>query len=293
MVVACFVLIISVFRLLEIQQRLEVRFSLRNLAMVVFCLACFINFSFSIFQIVFPFGWHCSIDLLVRFSNSKFFFQFCELYFRCCLVVFFFCLRPITLMKSNFGGNSSSLLNFKRFLPKVVQLHGYFFTCDVTQFPYSTAISKVKLASHEENKLLTREKILTPLLSNFMVFEYFFNISVNFFYYGIIFVITAYFWQNNIIKAIADSFLPRLRCPPYVQTVPKGKCQCPDFRAFARVWCFHVQTFLRSCTDFRAFTNSSFNRSVTSFIHIQKFAAIILAAKVELICKILQILVVD
>ena len=63
---------------------------------------------------------------------------------------------------------------------------------------------------------------------------------------------------------------------PYVQTVPDGKClcpdrprrkvpmsrlsrvhqtfvlSCPDFRAFTRLSCVHVQTFVRS-PDFRAF----------------------------------------
>ena len=38
----------------------------------------------------------------------------------------------------------------------------------------------------------------------------------------------------------------------YVQTVPDGSCLCPDFRAFARLSCVHVQTFVRS-PDFRAF----------------------------------------
>ena len=38
----------------------------------------------------------------------------------------------------------------------------------------------------------------------------------------------------------------------YVQTVPDGKCLCPDFRAFTRPSCVHVQTFVRS-PDFRAF----------------------------------------
>ena len=58
--------------------------------------------------------------------------------------------------------------------------------------------------------------------------------------------------------------LPRLRCQTetsmsrpsqtestYVQTVPDGSCLCPDFRAFARLSCVYVQTFVRS-PDFRS-----------------------------------------
>ena len=78
--------------------------------------------------------------------------------------------------------------------------------------------------------------------------------------------------------------LPRLRSQTesrYVQTVPDGKClcpdrprrkvpmsrlscvhqtsvrSCPDFRAFTRLSCVHVQTFVRSCPDFRAFDRLS------------------------------------
>ena len=90
----------------------------------------------------------------------------------------------------------------------------------------------------------------------------------------------------------------------YVQTVPDGKCLCPDFRAFmsrlsfvhqtvarsfpefrafTRLSCVHVQTFVRS-PDFRAFTRIScshqtFVRSCPDFraftriscVHIQTF----------------------
>ena len=35
------------------------------------------------------FGWHCSIDLLVNKSTSKFLFHFFELYFRTCSAMFF------------------------------------------------------------------------------------------------------------------------------------------------------------------------------------------------------------
>ena len=90
----------------------------------------------------------------------------------------------------------------------------------------------------------------------------------------------------------------------YVQTVPDGSCLCPDFRAFARLSCVHVQTFVRSpdfhafmsrlscvhqtfvrsCPDFRAFTRLScvqpiFVRSCPDFrafdrflcVHVQTF----------------------
>ena len=77
---------------------------------------------------------------------------------------------------------------------------------------------------------------------------------------------------------------PRLRSQTesrYVQTVPDGKClcpdrprrkvpmsrlscvhqtfvrSCPDFRAFTRLSCVHVQTFVSSCPDFRAFDRLS------------------------------------
>ena len=86
---------------------------------------------------------------------------------------------------------------------------------------------------------------------------------------------------------------PRLRSQTesrYVQTVPDGKCLCPDrprrkvpmsrlscvhqtfvrscsdFRAFTRLSCVHVQTFVRSCPDFRAFTK-------LSCVHVQNFRA--------------------
>ena len=68
--------------------------------------------------------------------------------------------------------------------------------------------------------------------------------------------------------------LPRLRCQTeasmsrpsqtestYVQTVPDESCLCPDFRALARLSRVHVQTFLRSCPDFRVF------RSRLSCVH--------------------------
>ena len=84
---------------------------------------------------------------------------------------------------------------------------------------------------------------------------------------------------------------PRLRSQTesrYVQTVPDGKClcpdrprrkvpmsrlscvhqtfvrSCPDFRAFTRLLCVHVQTFVRS-PDFRAFM------SRLSCVHVQIF----------------------
>ena len=38
----------------------------------------------------------------------------------------------------------------------------------------------------------------------------------------------------------------------YVQTVTDGSCLCPEFRAFTRLSCVNVQTFVRS-SDFRAF----------------------------------------
>ena len=72
--------------------------------------------------------------------------------------------------------------------------------------------------------------------------------------------------KNSILRMR----LPRLRCQTeasmsrpsqtestYVQTVPDGKCLCPDFRAFIRLSCVHVQTFVRSCPDFRAFDRLS------------------------------------
>ena len=57
----------------------------------------------------------------------------------------------------------------------------------------------------------------------------------------------------------------------YVQTVPDGKCLCPDFRAFARLSCVH-QTFVRSCPDFRAFM-SRFSCVRQTFVRSPDFRA--------------------
>ena len=50
---------------------------------------------------------------------------------------------------------------------------------------------------------------------------------------------------------------PSLTESAYVQTVPDGRCLCPDFRAFTRILCVHCQTFVRS-PDFRAFMSRLF-----------------------------------
>ena len=42
----------------------------------------------------------------------------------------------------------------------------------------------------------------------------------------------------------------------YVQTVPHGRCLCPDFRAFTTLSCVHVQNFVRS-PDLRQFNRFS------------------------------------
>ena len=63
---------------------------------------------------------------------------------------------------------------------------------------------------------------------------------------------------------------PRLRSQTesrYVQTVPDGKCLCPDRPRrkvpMSRLSCVH-QTFVRSCPDLRAFTR-------LSCVHVQTF----------------------
>ena len=63
---------------------------------------------------------------------------------------------------------------------------------------------------------------------------------------------------------------PRLRSQTesrYVQTVPDGKCLCPDRPRrkvpMSRLSCVH-QTFVRSCPDFRAFTR-------LLCVHVQTF----------------------
>ena len=54
----------------------------------------------------------------------------------------------------------------------------------------------------------------------------------------------------------------------YVQTVPDGKYLCPDRPrrklSMSRLSCVHVQTFVRSCPDFRAFDR-------LSCVHVQTF----------------------
>ena len=85
---------------------------------------------------------------------------------------------------------------------------------------------------------------------------------------------------------------PRLRSQTesrYVQTVPDGKCLCPDRPRqkvpMSRLSCVH-QTFVRSCPDFRAFmsrlscVHQTFVRSCPDFrafmsrlpcVHVQTF----------------------
>ena len=94
-------------------------------------------------------------------------------------------------------------------------------------------------------------------------------------------------WSKTFAQRHKDSKVylcnPRLRCQTeasmsrpsqtestYVQTVSGGSCLCPDFRAFARLSCVHVQNFVRS-PDFRAFmsrlscVHQTFVRSCSDF----------------------------
>ena len=58
----------------------------RVLSMSLFLFSSFDFFYFwdSTFETVCLFGWHCSIDLLVRYSKFEFFIQFFVLFFRTC-----------------------------------------------------------------------------------------------------------------------------------------------------------------------------------------------------------------